>query len=180
MRKQSTGELFWSLTTVFMILQVWWCHGCHLDQYKPTQFSGSYNPNVPVAALGMCSVAKGHRFRDRRREKTANLTTQRGQGRASIPRNCRERQNLRGNVFVSRSVGQVTAGSERERSIFTHEICSALSVPAALPAWPGPASQGPRLPRGEGTDLGVQRQPPGTRDSNHQGPGPPPLREDRD
>lgn len=180
MRKQSTGGLFWSLTTAFTILQVWWCHSCHPDQYKPAQFSGSYNPSAPVAALGMCPVAKGHRFRDERRGKTANLTTQRGQGRHSMPRNCRERQSLRGNVFVSQSVGQVTAGSEHERSIFTHEICSALFVPGALPAWPGPASRGPRLPRGEGTDLGARRQPPGTRDPNHQGPGPLPLWGDRD
>lgn len=53
------------------------------------------------------------------------------------------------------SVEQVTAGSEPQRSIFTQEICSAPSVPCVLPARPGPAPRGPRLPQAQGMDLGT-------------------------
>lgn len=156
-----------------MILQVWWCHSCHLDQYNQVHFSTSYNPNVPGAAQGMWPMANGHRFRDGGRGKTANLTTQPGQGTEHILRNFRERQNLCGNVFVYRLVGQVAAGSEHQRSIFTHEICSAPSVPGALPAWPGPASWAPSLPWGEGTDPGGST--PASWDTRSPSPGPRPL-----
>lgn len=108
-----------------------------------------------MAALGMCPIAKGHRFRDSRRGKTANLTTQQGQGTESILRNFRERQNLYGNAFVCRLVGQVTAGSEHQRSIFTHEICSIPSVPSALPARPAAALPGSRLSGEKGQTWGL-------------------------